>query len=266
MTDTPSLRSEQDARGITTITLARPAVHNAFDDRLVAELDVALARCADDPAVRAVVLAGEGKSFSAGADLDHMRRMVDASETDNRADALALAAMLRRLNFHPKPTVARVHGAALGGGFGLACCCDIVIAGRAARFGLTEVRLGLVPAVISPYVIDAIGSRMARRLFLTGEVLDAETAAAIGVAHAVVDDDRLDDAIADQLELLLQGGPRAVAAAKALIFAVQGGKSEAGQEKIDQATATLIARLRVSEEGQEGLTAFLEKRRPGWLP
>ncbi|MEM9303684.1 MAG: enoyl-CoA hydratase-related protein [Pseudomonadota bacterium] len=255
---------ETDARGVATITLTRPEVHNAFNDQLVAELDKALAALAADEDVRVVVLAGEGPSFSAGGDLNWMRRMGQTDEAENRDDALALAATLRRLNFHPKPTVARVQGAALGGGVGLACCCDIVVASDAARFGLTEVRLGLVPAVISPYVIDAIGARRARHLFLTGEILDAEASKAAGFVHVLSDADGLDAALEQQIDWLLRGGPRAVAAAKALIFAVQGGKSEAGQQQIDQATASLIARLRVSEEGQEGLTAFLEKRHPSW--
>ena len=258
------IRFETDDRGVASITLDRPELHNAFDDMLVAELDRALAVAATDDAVRAVVIAGSGKSFSAGADLNLMKQMVDATEEQNKEDALKLAAMLRRLNFHPKPTFARIQGPALGGGVGLASCCDVVVAGRAARFGLTEVRLGLVPAIISPYVIDAIGSRNARRLFLTGEILDAEAAHAVGLVHILTDDDSLDDALEQQLKLLLATGPRAVAAAKALIFAVQGGKSEAGQQQIDQATASLIARLRVSDEGQEGLAAFLEKRKPDW--
>ena len=175
-----------DRDGVRHLTLDRPDVHNAFDDALIAELTTALVAAGGDAAVRAVVLSGSGASFSAGADLNWMRSMADADETANRADSLRLAALMRTLQFLPKPTIARVNGAAFGGGVGLVACCDIAIGVDSAKFGLTEVKLGLVPAVISPYVTAAIGLRHARRLFLTGEVFDAATALQIGLLHRVV--------------------------------------------------------------------------------
>ncbi|HEY0179266.1 MAG TPA: enoyl-CoA hydratase-related protein, partial [Dokdonella sp.] len=199
------------ADGIATITLNRPGVHNAFDDALVAALTAALAACDADAAVRAVVLTGAGASFSAGADLNWMRGMAGASEDENRADALRLAALMRTLNFLAKPTVARVNGAAYGGGVGLVACCDVAIGVDGAKFSLSEVKLGLVPAVISPYVIAAIGLRQARRLFVTGEVFDAQTAARIGLLHDCVGADRLDAAVERVLHLLGKGGPLAQA-------------------------------------------------------
>ncbi|MDX1570636.1 MAG: enoyl-CoA hydratase/isomerase family protein [Xanthomonadales bacterium] len=263
MTDFQTIEYEVSS-GVATVTLNRPDVHNAFDDRVVPEMTEALKAAGGDAGVRCVVLTGAGASFSAGADLNWMQRMVDADEEANKADALDMAGLLRALNFLPKPTIARINGSAFGGGVGLIACCDIAVAAEGAKFGLTEVKLGLVPAVISPYVIDAIGQRQARRLFQSGEVLDAEAAKAIGLIHSVVSADGLDDAVRRQCSLIGEAGPQAVAAAKALVFAVQGGRNEDGQKQIDQATAALIARLRVSEEGQEGLMAFLEKRSPTW--
>ena len=189
--------------------------------------------------------------------------MAAASEDENRADALRLARLLRTLNYHPKPTIARVNGAAFGGGLGLIACCDIVIAVDDAVFALTEVRLGLVPAVISPYVISRIGERQARRFFLTAERFHANRAMRLGLVRELATPETLDDMVEQQLRWLAEGGPRAVSEAKALIFGVLG-KSKAKQEEIDRYTADLIARLRVSPEGQEGLSAFLEKRKPRW--
>lgn len=247
------------------LTLNRPEIHNAFGDQLIAELTEALDNAAEDDRVRAIVITGAGKTFSAGADLNWMRGMAAASEEENREDALRLARLLRTLNFHPKPTIARVNGAAFGGGLGLIACCDIVISVEDAVFALTEVRLGLVPAVISPYVIRRIGERQARRFFLTAERFNATRAMRIGLVRELASHDNLDEMVAQQLRWLAQGGPRAVSEAKALIFQVTG-LDVAAQEKLDLHTANLIARLRVSEEGQEGLNAFLEKRKPGWDP
>jgi methylglutaconyl-CoA hydratase len=253
-----------ERRGTTLwLTLNRPEVHNAFGDRLIAELTAALEDAAQDEAVRAIVLTGAGETFSAGADMNWMRSMASASEEENREDALRLARLLRTLNFHPKPTIARVNGSAFGGGLGLISCCDIVIAVEDAVFALTEVRLGLVPAVISPYVIRRIGERQARRFFLTAERFHANRAMRLGLVRELATPETLDEMIEQQLRWLSQGGPHAVSEAKALIFGVTGQSIEA-QEKIDQYTASLIARLRVSEEGQEGLAAFLEKRKPDW--
>lgn len=249
--------------GVRELLLNRPQLHNAFDDALIAELSDALKSAAEDDAVRILMLRGAGASFSAGADLNWMRGMAGASEADNRADSLRLAALMRCLQFFPKPTLARVHGAAFGGGVGLVTCCDIAIGARSARFGLTETKLGLVPAVISPYVIAAIGLRQARRLFLTGETFDADTAQKIGLLHQVVDDDALDAAIERVVHLLLKAGPQAQREAKQLALRT-AGITPLQAEHLDHENALLIARLRVSSEGQEGLGAFLEKRAPLW--
>lgn len=253
-----------DRAGVRTIAMNRPQVHNAFDDSLIAELTDALAAAGRDDTVRAVVLTGAGASFSAGADLNWMRGMARASEAENRADSLALAALMRTLQFLPKPTVARVNGAAYGGGVGLVACCDIAIGVDSAKFGLTEVKLGLVPAVISPYVIAAIGLRQARRLFLTGELFDAPTAQRIGLLHQCVGADALDDAVDGVLAAFAKAGPVAQAEAKRLALRV-AGQDEAQAERIDRDNAELIARLRVSAEGQEGLGAFLDKRAAAWI-
>lgn len=246
---------------VARLRLERPELHNAFDDGLVAALTRALESLAGDPEVRVVVLEGAGASFSAGADLNWMRGMAAAGEDENRRDALALARLLRTLDELPKPTIARVHGAAFGGGVGLVAACDIAIGVPEAKFGLTESRLGLLPAVISPYVIAAIGTRNARRYFATAEVFDAAEARRIGLLHEVVDATALDDTVQRQVDLLLKAGPIAAASAKALVRNVA---SASGPVAIDAANADLIARLRVSPEGQEGITAFLEKRKPSW--
>jgi methylglutaconyl-CoA hydratase len=249
--------------GVATITLNRANVHNAFDDALIADLTTALGDCARNPAVRAVVLTGAGASFSAGADLNWMRGMAAAGEAENRADSLRLAALMRTLNFLAKPTLARVNGSAYGGGVGLVACCDIAIGADNAKFSLSEVKLGLVPAVISPYVIAAIGPRHARRLFVSGEVFDAGTATRIGLLHEAVAADQLDDAIERTLHFLAKGGPVAQAEAKQLALRAAGITRE-GAERVDAQNADLIARLRVSDEGQRGIGAFLDKRAPDW--
>lgn len=261
MTDPIQCRIEH---GIARLTLTRPDIHNAFDDGLIGALTEQLKALADDSQVRVVVLSGEGASFSAGADLNWMRRMAAADEKDNQRDARRLAELMRTLNYLPKPTIARVNGAAFGGGVGLVACCDIAIASDAARFGLTEVRLGLVPAAISPYVIDAIGSRQARRWFLTGEIFDAQAALSMGLLHQVVAADQLDGAVDAQVKLFRSAGPVAVSEAKALVHRVTHPDARA-QRTLDEDNAELIARLRVSPEGQEGLTAFLDKRKPAWV-
>ncbi len=249
---------------VATLTLDRPQVHNAFNAELIAELSAALARVGADLEVRAVVIAAEGPSFSAGADINWMRAMAGYSEADNHADALKLAELMRTLAYLPKPTVARVQGSAFGGGVGLVACCDIAIGVPEARFGLTESRLGLVPAVISPYVVAAMGARQARRWFQSGAQFDAHKALAIGLLHEVVPAVDLDAAIEQEVDGLLKAGPTAALVAKRLVEGIFG-RDEAGQRKLDEQTASLISRLRVSLEGQEGLTAFLEKRPPNWL-
>jgi methylglutaconyl-CoA hydratase len=248
--------------GVARLTLNRPDIHNAFDDDLILRLTEALERIEADPAVRAVVLAATGKSFSAGADLNWMRRMAGYSAAENRADADRLAEMLRRLNRLAKPTVALVQGAAFGGGVGLIACCDIVVAARPARFALTEVRLGILPAVISPYVVAAIGERAARRYLLTAERFDAVEAHRLGLVHAVVEADALESTGATLLAELAKAGPQALGETKDLIFRVSRGPVD--QAMIDD-TAARITRIRASDEGREGLGAFLDKRPPAWL-
>lgn len=246
---------------VARLRLNRPDLHNAFDAMVIAALTGALEAVAADDSVRVVVLEGEGASFSAGADLNWMRGMAAANEAANRDDSLALARLMRTLDELPKPTIARVHGAAFGGGVGLVACCDIAIAAAEAKFGLTESKLGLLPAVISPYVIEAIGPRQARRWFATAEIFAADTALQIGLVHQVVPGNELDQAVQRQIDLLLKAGPVASAAAKTLIRRVAG---ERDRDRLDTDNAALIAGLRVSAEGQEGLGAFLEKRKPRW--
>lgn len=257
----PTVISGCDATGVATLLLNRPDLHNAFDDILIADLTRELRRLDDDPNVRVVVLAAHGKSFSAGADLNWMRRMAAYSYEQNLADARQLAELMRTLNELRKPTLAKVQGAALGGGVGLVACCDIAVGAETASFALTEVRLGLIPAVISPYVIAAIGGRQARRYFLTAERFDAQEALRIGLLHQVVAAADLHTAVHNHCRTLLANGPVALAAAKDLVRTVCG-------KPIEQAligdTATRIARLRASDEGREGVSAFLEKRRPNW--
>src|SRR6476469_6361607 len=255
-----SLQLHRDG-AVARLRLDRADVHNAFDADLIGALTAALRGLAADDAVRVVVLEGTGASFSAGADLNWMRGMASASEAENRDDALALARLMRTLDELPKPTIARVHGAAFGGGVGLVACCDIAIGAPDAKFGLTESKLGLLPAVISPYVIAAIGARQARRWFATAEIFDAGEALRIGLLHQVVASDQLDAAVQRQIDLLMKAGPVASATAKALVRRVAAGGASAS---VDGANADLIAKLRVSPEGQEGLSAFLDKRKPAW--
>lgn len=253
-----------DERGIAWLTLERPEVHNAFDDSLIAELNAHLERLHDAAhhgEIRAVVLGSEGKSFSAGADLGWMKRMVEYDFDGNLADSRKLSALMHGLDTLPCPTVCRVQGAAFGGAVGLAACCDIVVASEKAKFCLSEVKIGLSPAVISPYVQRAIGSRQMRRYALSAEVMDAPTALALGLAHQVVDADALDDAVAAMLETLLAGSPQAQRATKALLAEVA---REPDSKATREHTCRVISELRVSAEGQEGLASFFEKRRPAW--
>jgi len=253
--------SLQREGAVARLRLERPEVHNAFDDGLVAALTRTLESLTAARDLRVLVLEGAGASFSAGADLNWMRGMAAAGEAENREDALALARLMRTLDAMPMPTIARVHGAAFGGGVGLVACCDIAIGTPDAKFGLTESRLGLLPAVISPYVIAAIGARQARRYFATAEIFDAAEALRIGLLHQVVAAGDLDAAVQRQIDLLAKAAPLAAAQAKSLVRRVAAGGEGAS---MDMANAELIARLRVSPEGQEGLSAFLDKRKPAW--
>ena len=250
------------ANGIATLTLNRPQVHNAFDDQLIAELTAELRKLNDNSKVRAVVLAANGKSFCAGADLKWMKRMARYSEAENIKDALGVAELMFTLNTLNKPTIARIQGPAFGGGVGLVAACDIAVATRDAVFSLSEVRLGLIPAVISPYVVAAIGEHYARRYFLTGERFDVAEAFRIGLIHDLVEAEALDETIAVMLQHLLSGGPHGISAAKQLIVDVAHAPLD---RSLMEKTARLIAAVRAGKEGREGVAAFLEKRNPAWI-
>ncbi|ENO75085.1 enoyl-CoA hydratase/isomerase family protein [Thauera sp. 63] len=248
--------------GVATIWMNRPDVHNAFNAQLIADLTTACIELDADDAVRAVVLAGRGKSFSAGADLNWMKAAGEASEAENFADAMKLAGMLRTLAEMKKPTIARVHGAALGGGMGLASACDICIAGDKAVFATSEVKFGIIPSAISPYVIRAIGERQAYRYFQTAERINAARAADLGLAHEAVASEELDAKVKEVVEALLQGGPKSQAAAKDLIRAVA---NRPVSDAVVEDTARRIASLRATPEAKEGLAAFLDKRPAAWI-
>jgi methylglutaconyl-CoA hydratase len=247
---------------VATVTLNRPEIHNAFDEALIANLTAAFVSLDDDPDVRVVVLAGAGRSFCAGADLNWMKRMATFGHDENLADAHALAAMLRVIYALSKPTIARIHGAAYGGGVGLVAACDIALAVPEATFALSEAKLGLIPATIAPYVIEAIGARQARRCFLTAERFDAAQALRIGLVHEVVAVDALDARIDALVELLRAASPAAQLECKALIRGV--AHRPIGDDVI-AGTAEHIAAVRASPEGREGVAAFLEKRKAAWL-
>ncbi|MFG6177668.1 enoyl-CoA hydratase-related protein [Halomonas sp. THAF12] len=266
MSQTSFSRLDIDDRGVAWLTLERPEVHNAFDDHLIAELNDHLRRVgelAHRGEVRVLVLGSEGKSFSAGADLNWMKRMVDYDFEDNLADSRELSALMHGLDTLPCPTVCRVQGATFGGAVGLAACCDLVVASEKARFCLSEVRIGLSPAVISPYVQRALGSRQMRRYALTAEIMDAATAERLGLVHRLVAPDELDAAVDAMVDTLLATSPQASRATKALLAEVaRDPDSNATRDH----TCRIISELRVSHEGQEGLASFFEKRRPAWAP
>ena len=247
--------------GVARVTLNRPAVHNALDDKLIADLRATLEGLAADAAVRLVMLTGQGASFCAGGDLAWMRRTADYTFEQNLADAMMLARLLHTLNTMPQPTVALVNGPAYGGGVGLVACCDIAVAADTAKFSLSEVRLGLIPATISPYVVRKIGESSARRYFLTAEVFEAADAERMGLVHEVVAAAGMDEAAAWFAKRLREGGPRSQAAAKQLIARVAGAPSDEG---LMADTAERIASQRASAEGKEGTEAFLAKRPPAW--
>ncbi len=248
--------------GVATVWMNRPDVHNAFNAQLIADLTAACRALDADDTVRAVVLAGRGKSFSAGADLNWMKAAGEASEAENFADAMKLAGMMRTLAEMRKPTIARVHGAALGGGMGLASACDICIASDRAVFATSEVKFGIIPSAISPYVIRAIGERQAYRYFQTAERINAARAAEHGLAHEAVATEELDAKVKEVVEALLQGGPKSQAAAKDLIRAVA---NQPVSDALVEDTARRIAGLRATPEAREGLAAFLDKRPAAWI-
>ncbi|MBS0321392.1 MAG: enoyl-CoA hydratase/isomerase family protein [Proteobacteria bacterium] len=251
------------AAAVTRVTLARPDVHNAFDETLIAEITAAFNALGADPATRVIVLAGEGPSFCAGADLHWMRRMSGYDHADNLADARSLAAMLEAVATVRKPTIARVHGAAFGGGVGLVACCDIAFGVPEATFALSEARLGLIPATIGPYVVRAIGPRAAQRYMLTAERFAAAEALRIGLLHEVVAAPELDARIATVVRSLLAAGPQAQDAAKDLLRAI--GNTPISEAVIED-TAQRIASVRAGDEAKEGVAAFLGKRPAAWVP
>jgi methylglutaconyl-CoA hydratase len=261
--ENPPARCHVDERGVATLTLDRATKHNAFDDAMIASLQHELRRLADDDSVRVVILAGAGKSFSAGGDLAWMQRMAAYDYGHNLDDARALADMLYALKTLPHPTIARVQGNAFGGAIGLICCCDLAVASADARFGLTETRIGLIPATIGPHVVEALGPRWARRLFLTAERFDAEMAERIGLVHERCPVDDLDARVATLIDQLLANGPEALREAKQLCREILYRPVD---EDLLADTSARIAHIRVSAEGQEGLKAFLEKRPPAWTP
>lgn len=247
---------------IATLILDRPQVHNAFDDKLINDLINALKQVEEDQSIRALILTSNGKHFSAGADLNWMKRMANLSESDNRADAHELSELMHRLNEMSIPTIALVDGAAYGGAVGLVACCDMAIATQRSRFCLSEVRIGLSPAVISPYVVGAMGERIARRYFLTAEPFIAHKAKEFGLVNEVVSDsDELLEQGQHLVDCILQNSPQAIHKTKQLIMHVSRGAIDPHMRDY---TVNLIAAIRVSEEGQEGLSAFLEKREPSW--
>ena len=257
------LRTGRHPRGIVTLTLDRPEARNALSAELVARLTGELDTLAGDAGVRAIVLTGAGDVFCAGADIGEMRAAGAAPLEQNEADSRRFATMLERLERQPQPTLALVNGAAFGGAVGLIAACDIALAATSARFALSEVRLGLVPAMISPYVIRAIGTRESRRWFLSGEAMDAATALRIGLVHEAADPGSLAAAADGVLAALLAGAPGAQAEIKRLIRHATG-RSDAGDEAMLADTARWIARIRCGSEAREGLSAFLERRKPRW--
>ncbi|MBS0359624.1 MAG: enoyl-CoA hydratase/isomerase family protein [Proteobacteria bacterium] len=251
----------EENNAIATLTLNRPEKHNAFDDKLIKTLLQHLKKIEQDKTTHAVILKGAGKHFSAGADLAWMQRMIQYTEAENIADAKQLAELMDTLYHLSKPTIALVQGAAYGGGVGLAACCDIAIGTSKAAFCLSEVKIGMTPAVISPYVINVIGERAARRYFLTAEVISAEKALALNLISEIVSESELQTAGLKLAETLLANSPKAVTGTKDLITRTARGPID---HRMTEDTAEMISEMRVSKEGQEGLKAFLEKRTPNW--
>lgn len=251
----------EQSGSVLRITLNRPSVRNAFDEEVIAALTAAAKSAAANRALRAIVIAGSGPSFCAGADLAWMAKAILYSREENRRDAEDLARLLELLDTLPVPLIARVHGAALGGGAGLVAVADIAVSADDTVFGFTETKLGIIPAVISPYVLGKIGASAARELFLTGARFTAERAQRIGLVHRVVSGATLDETVDRYLREILTSGPRAVSAAKSLLREIRGSRSE----DVIGLTTNRIAEQRVSAEGQEGMQAFLEKRKPNWV-
>jgi methylglutaconyl-CoA hydratase len=258
-----ALELDRRADGVARLTMNRPAVFNAFDETLIAELDDAFAQLGADTGVRVIVLAGAGKHFSAGADLQWMQRAAAASQDDNLADARRFSAMLARIAAAPKPTIARVQGAALGGGVGLVCACDMAVASDVASFSVSEARMGILPAVIGPHLVNAVGLREARRLALTAARIGADEALRLGLVQRVVPVDGLDAAVDALVTDVLAAGPQAQAEIKQLYARLAPGPVTADVREL---TAQTIARVRTTPEAREGFAAFVAKRKPNWTP
>ena len=263
MTDRTTLNIHERSAGVAQITMSRADVFNAFDEAMIGELDDAFRELVDDDSVRVIVLAGEGKHFSAGADLKWMQRASLESREWNLADARRFATMLGNIDACPKPTLARIQGAALGGGVGLACACDIAIAADNASFAISEAKFGILPAVIGPYLTNAVGKRQARRLALTMTRVRAPEAHALGLVQQVAALDELDTAVDACLQELLAGGPQAQREIKALFSQLEVGPVT---DEVRELTAQTISRVRGSEEAREGFAAFVDKRPPAWIP
>jgi methylglutaconyl-CoA hydratase len=245
---------------VVRVFLNRPEVHNAFNNELIDDLFDAFTKLNKEEDIRAIVLTGNGKSFCAGADLNWMKSVIENTFRENFEESLKLAKLMHLIFTHTKPVIARINGAAVGGGVGLMSVCDILIAAENAKFGLSEVKLGLVPAAISPFVMSRIGEANARELFITGERITADYARKIGLVNQVVPYDKLDEIVNSKLDLILQNGPEAVRVVKKMIYDVTQKKFP----ELLEYTADIIANLRISKEGQEGMNAFLEKRLPSW--
>lgn len=256
------LISHLDSRGVLSITMNRPEVHNAFDEQQIARLTRALESAASNDDVKLIVLGSDGKHFCAGADINYMQRMGDNTRKQNLEDAAALAGLMKTLNTLAKPTVARIQGAAYGGAVGLICCCDIAVGATSTVLSLSEVKIGLVPATIGPYVIRAVGQRTARRLFISGERIAAHAAQSMGLLHSVVEDELLEDAVDGVVDALLENSPNAMAVAKQVVFSLA---ADSVTDEMIAKSIEIIADIRESEEGREGTAAFLEKRSPSWV-
>lgn len=258
-----TIKVENNKKGVTTVTMTRPEVHNAFNAEMIAEMTSAFEALDKNPDTLIIVLQSEGESFSAGADINWMKDMVKATQAENQEDSLKLAALMRAINFCGKAVIAKVQGLALGGGVGLIACCDIVIANEQAKFGLTEAKLGLVPAVISPYVVDAISARHSRRYFQTAEIFTAQKGYEMGLISETCAIEQLNEMVEKQIKFLLSTGPSAKLISKKLVQSVVA-RTIPQQKKLDAYTTQVIASVRVSPEGQHGLTSFLNKKKPKW--
>jgi len=257
---TENIIVQTDKRGVCTIKLNRPNVHNAFDNDVIEDLSIQLTFASDDDFVRAIVITGEGNSFSSGADINWLKSSIKRDHATNSMEAFKMAQMLQKLYATPKPTIAKINGPAFGGALGIIACCDIAIASKSSYFAFTEVKLGLIPAVVSPYIVSAMGHRNTKRLFITGDRFSADEALSMGLIHDVVEPTSLDDATQTELDSLLKAGPSAQVECKRLLHKLAGISDD-----ISQYTAELIAQIRISKEGQEGLSAYLEKRHPEWI-